>query len=306
MIAAAQNNNSSSVGLELLINFIKNEQLTYANFYQFDELLAITAYEYRKGRVSKEDIAEINTNFGQEFLENTLHGRGFLKPNGYPGDYLFLDRIYTNHTSNNPDYKIWDEYVQQNGAPNAVRNRKEYYKHLVSAKTKKANNINVLNIISGSGRELKELYENMPSKSIRTTCVEIDEEAIQFSKKLNKNHLERIEYISSNIFRYQTRDSFDIIWSAGLFDYLNDKAFIKLLKRFKEWLKKDGEIVIGNYNQAHNPSRDYLEVLGDWHLIHRTEAQLLELAKSAGFNSLQLQVKRMPDNVILYLHIQSL
>jgi len=157
-------------------------------------------------------------------------------------------------------------------------------------------------VISGSGRELAELYEN-ETKKIQTTCIEIDAEAIAFSKELNKTNLEHIEYVSSNIFRYQTNESFDFIWAAGLFDYLNDKAFVKLLKRFKEWQKSGGEIVIGNYNEAHNPSRDYMEILGDWHLIHRTEHQLLQLARDTGFKDHEIHVSRMPDNVILYLHI---
>ncbi|MEP3208275.1 MAG: class I SAM-dependent methyltransferase [Maribacter sp.] len=302
---ALRNSAYKSVGLKLLKEFIQNEQLSHDTFFQLDELLAITAYEYRKGRVSKEDIAEINAGFGSEFLQNTLHGRGYLKPNGYPGDYLFLDQIYTKHVSEDPRYGIWDEFVQQNGAPNAVRNRKAYYKHLVKTKANSTPNMHVLNIISGSGRELAELYDAGQAKNIHTTCVEIDTEAISFSKKLNKVNLEQITYIHSNIFRYQTKESYDFIWSAGLFDYLNDKAFVKLLMRFREWQKEGGEIVIGNYNEAHNPSRDYMEILGDWHLIHRTKEQLLQLARAAGFKDHQIHVSRMPDNVILYLHIHN-
>mgnify|MGYP000105681702 CR=1 FL=1 len=305
MIATLQKNTNTSIGLELLRQFIRNKELTLDNFYQLDELLAITSYEYQKGSVTKEEIRTLNQSFDQAFLENTLHGRGFLKPNGYPGDYLFLDKIYTNHVSTNQKYTVWDEYVQQNGAPDAVRNRKEYFKHLVKAKAKTHHQIDVLNIISGSGRELAEFYDEESSKNVRTTCIEIDEEAIVFSKELNKNHLEHIEYVSSNIFRYQTEKSYDFIWSAGLFDYLNDKAFVKLLIRFRDWQKKGGDIVIGNYNEVNNPSRDYMEILGDWHLIHRTEKQLLQLAVQAGFAADEIHVSRMPDNMILYLHIHT-
>lgn len=292
-----------SVGLQLLKDFIENEKLTHDNFFQLDELLAITAYEYRKGRISRADIAKLNSGFEKDFLESTIHGRGYLKPNGYPGDYLFLDHIYTKHVSIDPKYGIWDEYVQQNGAPDAVRNRKEYFKHLIRNKAKSAPSLQVLNIISGSGRELAELYDDKTAKNIHTTCVEIDKEAIAFSKKLNKTHLEQITYVNSNIFRYQTKEKYDFIWSAGLFDYLNDKAFVKLLQQFKKLQKKGGEIVIGNYNEAHNPSRDYMEILGDWHLIHRTEDELLQLARDAGYSEHEIYVSRMPDNVILYLHI---
>lgn len=306
MIAAIHSNENQSVGLELLKQFIENEQLSRTNFYQLNELLAITAYEYRQGRVSREEIVAVNSSFGKDFLENTLHGRGFLKPNGYPGDFLFLDRIYTNHISDNPKYKIWDEFVQQNGAPDAVRNRKEYFKHFAKSKSNSGKEINLLNVVSGSGRELAELYGKMLKlDNVKTTCVEIDEEAIKFSKELNKDHLRHIVYVNSNIFRYKTDETYDLIWSAGLFDYLNDKAFVILLKRFKAWQKKGGEIIVGNYNADHNPSRDYMEVLGDWHLIHRTEEQLLKLAGAAGFTDDEIHVNRMPDNVILYLHMNT-
>lgn len=303
MIAVLKNNINQSVGLDLLKQFIEEEQLTADNFFQLDELLAITSYEFQKGVFSKEAITSISTYFGNEFLKNTLHGKGFLKPNGYPGDFLFLDGIYTDHISSDPKYCIWDEYVQQNGASKAVRNRKEYFKNLVKAKKRSASKMKVLNIVSGSGRELAELYSDVSMKSIHTTCVEIDEKAIAFSKELNKTNLDCIEYINSNIFRYQTEESYDFIWAAGLFDYFNDKTFVKLLMRFATWQKKGGEIVIGNFNEAHNPARDYMEILGDWRLIHRTEEQLLQLARDAGFSENEIYVSRMPDNVILYLHI---
>ena len=304
MIAAVQNKRKISTGLELLTAFIEKKRLKRNNFFLLDELLSITANEYRQGRVSKQDIVELNSSFGYNFLQNTLHGRGYLKPNGYSGDYLFLDKIYTNHISDIPQYAIWDEYVQQSGAPSAVRNRKEYFKHFAKSRATSGKEVDILNVVSGSGRELAELYGKMlKHNNVMTTCVEIDKEAIEFSKKLNKNHLDYIQYVNSNVFRFKTEKTFDLIWSAGLFDYLNDKAFVVLLKRFKEWQRKGGEIIIGNYNAAHNPSRDYMEILGDWHLIHRTEEQLLKLARAAGFSEQQMHVNRMPDNMILYLHL---
>ena len=303
---ALQNNTTKSISLESLKKFIVNRHLARHNFRELDELLATVAYEYRRGRISKEDIAEINISFGEEFLKNTLHGRGFLKPNGYSGDYLFLDKVYTNHISKNPKYYIWDEYVHQNGAPNAVRYRKEYFKYVMRTKVKGCSELNILNVVSGSGRELLELYDSLsPDKKIISRCVEIDKQAIAFSKELNKNYLKNITYEHTNIFKYKNVHEHDIIWSAGLFDYLNDSAFVVLLNRFREWLKKEGEIIIGNFNENHNPSRDYMEILGDWHLIHRTEERLLKLAKQAGFGEHEIHVSRMPDNVILYLHLRS-
>ncbi len=304
MNVALKRYTNQETALELLKQFIQNQHLTKDSYHHLDGLLAEVNAELKNGTISKEDMVEIHSSFGKEFLENTLHGRGFLKPNGYPGDYLFLDGIYTNHTSTGSKYSVWDEYVQQHAAPNAVRNRKEYFKRLVRSKADMKPDLNILNVVSGSGRELKELYSALPATmNIKTTCVEVDGEAIEFSKELNKKYLDRIDYVHTNIFRYRNTNSYDLIWSAGLFDYLNDKAFIMLLKRFKEWQKNKGEIIIGNYNETYNPSRNYMEILGDWHLIHRTEEELLALAIKAGFEENQIQVKRLVDNVILYLHI---
>ncbi|WP_273568899.1 class I SAM-dependent methyltransferase [Maribacter halichondriae] len=287
-----------------LKQFIREERLNKDNFWQLDSMLFVINSELKKGTLTNDGISRIRSWFDSEFLRETIHGLGFMKPNGYPGDYLFLDRIYTRHISKNPKYGIWDEYVQQHAAPNAVRNRKAYLKKLVLEKAADNSRLNLLNVVSGSGRELFELYGQFQVKNVNTTCVEIDQGAINFSKRLNNEYLENINYVHSNVFKFRNNKTYDMIWSAGLFDYLNDKAFVFVLKKFKDWLSPRGEIIIGNYNEEYNPSRDYLEILGDWHLIHRTEAQLISLANEAGLDNCIVKVNRLEDNVILYLSLK--
>ncbi len=71
-----------------------------------------------------------------------------------------------------------------------------------------------------------------------------------------------------------------------LFDYFNDKTFVAILKKMKNWLKPGGEIVVGNFNDNHNPSRNYMEILGEWYLEHRSENTLKQLALKARFEEL--------------------
>lgn len=131
----------------------------------------------------------------------------------------------------------------------------------------------------------------------------MDPKAIEYAKTLTEQFLDKINFINKNIFRFQTDQKFDMIWSAGLFDYFNDKAFVSLLRRFKEWIKPCGEIIIGNFNEDHNPSRDYMEIFGEWYLNHRTESQLAELAIEAGYSEKNISIGREPENVNLFLHI---
>lgn len=231
----------------------------------------------------------------------SIMGHILTKPFGYPGDYHIIDRIYTRNLS--ALYPKWDHYSLENAAAQAVRNRKDYFKKAVR-KVLPAGGM-LLNVASGPSRDLFELYSEQDVADIRTTCVEMDSRAIEYAKALNGPYLDRVDFINETIFKFQTDEKFDLIWSAGLFDYFDDEAFVQLLVRFREWLQQEGEIIIGNFNQQHNPSRLYMELFGDWYLNHRSEDQLRHLAQEAGFKKDKVRVGREPENVNLFLHLNN-
>lgn len=286
--------------IEMLTQEIKSEK----DFDKLDNLISKISTDFKNGEISKEDISKINGSFGKDFLENTIQGYGLRKPFGYAGDFLMIDKIYTFHKSSIEKYQIWDEYFHRQSAPKAVRNRKEYLKKDIKSKIKNKQPLNLMNVASGPARDLFELYEENIGLNMNTVCIDMDEAAIKYAKKLNKKYLNQITFIHKNIFRHSENNKYDVIWSAGLFDYFNDKAFILILKKFKNWLNPDGEIIIGNFNKNHNPSRDYMELLGEWYLIHRTEIELKELAEKAGYKPENIRIGKEEENVNLFLHIK--
>ena len=164
--------------------------------------------------------------------------------------------------------------------------------------------IYLLNVASGPARDLAELYNEIDSNALlKTTCVEMDPNAIKYAQVLTQKFQNKIQFVRKNALRYSTDQKFDLVWSAGLFDYLEDRPFILLLKKMKNWCKNKSEIVIGNFNQDNNPSRDYMEIFGEWFLIHRTEEQLINLGVKAGFKESQMSIGRENENVNLFLHI---
>lgn len=291
--------------LKQIINNISKKKLSLDQFVLIDEALLNISKEFKLGNLTKEDISELNTCFGEEFLNNTIQGYGVRKPFGYAGDFLMIDKIYTFHKSENSQYKVWDDYFHLQSAPKAVRNRKEYFKKLVFDKLESKGKLELLNVASGPARDLFEVYENLRHpQNLISTCVEMDKSAIEYARKLNHKYLEYIHCEHKNVFRFNPEKKFDVIWAAGLFDYFNDKAFVMMLKNFKEWIKPDGEIIIGNFNESYNPSRAYMEIFGEWYLYHRTEEQLLNLAIESGFYSKQISVGKEIENVNLFLHIK--
>ena len=277
-----------------------------ADYYPvIDKMVAAVADMKRSGELTQHDLVTIQHFFGRSFLENTLHGMALLKQYGYAGDFMMIDKIYTGNTPENPFFRSWDNYFQNHAAPRAVRNRKTYFKELVGEKIATATSLKLLNVASGPGRDLLELYnEKVKDQQLETTCVEMDSHAIDYAGKLVNGYAANIKFINKNIFKFDTEEKFDLIWSAGLFDYFDNKAFVFVLKKFKNWINTGGEIVVGNFNHNHNPTREYMELFGEWYLHHRTAEELVELAKEAGFTESQLSVGHEEEKVNLFLHIK--
>ena len=60
---------------------------------------------------------------------------------------------------------------------------------------------------------------------------------------------------------------------------------------------------MGNFSES-NPSRAYMELLGDWHLEHRSPEKLRELGRRAGYSDQAMRVGSEPLGVNLFLHLE--
>lgn len=270
---------------------------------EFDEMTNLAnelAQQIRGNQLTHEEVQRLKKDCNFLHDHASIMGHIIAKPYGYAGDFHIIDRIYTNDSS--VRFPLWDKFSLSNSAAQAVRNRKDYFKQKIASNMPIGGAL--LNIASGPARDLYELYEENPGLELTTTCVEMDIKAIEYAMELNKNHLPKITFIQKNIFRFNTNDSFDIIWSAGLFDYFDDNMFVLLINKFRSWLKKDGEIIIGNFNENHNPSRAYMEIFGEWYLNHRSKDQLVQLAKQAGYEDKNICIACEPENVNLFLHLK--
>lgn len=235
---------------------------------------------------------------------NTMQGHAHIKPHGYSGDYEMIDKIYTQWKSNDPNLKLWDDFFHSQEAPIAVRNRKKYFINLVKTITQSSTQpINILNIGSGPARDVKEYYDIDKTSPVRFDCIEMDKKAIHYASSLCHEHIDKINFINKNIFRFKALKKYNLIWSAGLFDYFSDKQFISLLQRLKNNAVKNGCIVIGNFSN-NNPSKSYMEKFGSWFLNHRSKDELIELAIKSGIKIDSIRVTHEEKGVNLFLHVK--
>jgi SAM-dependent methyltransferase len=260
--------------------------------------------EIKSGKYNTKEIDSIREIFGEAYsTKKTLQGHVFVKPFGYSGDFEIIDKIYNNHVNLNVKFKKWDLFFQEQSAPKAVRNRKEYFKKFLSKRFNATNNLYVLNLACGPCRDVKELVNTCEKKSHEIHCIDYDKNALNYASKILEGCNFNVVLLNKNVLRFKPNLKYDVIWSAGLFDYLDKKTFIFLLNRLLNLLNKRGEIVIGNFHPR-NPTKNYMEALGRWTLLHRTEEELKNLAFSSGVDrNYTIKFNQEEEGVNLFMRI---
>ena len=258
--------------------------------------------EHLVGNISAIDLKLLQQGFGDECLRATLHGHSITKPYGYAGDFMIIDKIYREYTTPDKRFEKWDRFWQNSAATQAVRNRKAYFIKTITNRLEGKGKLDLLNVASGPARDLADLYACAGKGQVSTVCIEADSRAIAYAKELTSPFSEQIEFVEKNIFRYEADSTFDVVWSAGLFDYFDDRVFVKILRKFVRWANRGGEVIIGNFS-IHNPTRAFMELFGDWYLHHRSAEHLTNLAVQAGVEKTNIAIEREPEGVNLFLHI---
>jgi len=236
--------------------------------------------------------------------ENTLIGHGFVKPYGYPGDFSIIHNIYQVYVNPDPDYSNWDRFFQNQAGAQAVRNRKNYFlQYCRNLEDSCRKEIKVLILGCGPATDVNEYLEECPESRITFDLIDYDQTAINFARSQNEKFNGHIEYFRINVLRFKPYKSYDLIWSAGLFDYFRDKHFVYLVNKYRKYLTEGGEYIIGNFSHA-NPTKKLMEVLSDWYLNHRSRFDLLKVAIEAEADEEKIRIDSEELGVNLFLRIK--
>jgi SAM-dependent methyltransferase len=236
------------------------------------------------------------------FDQSLMHQRTRWKPMGYAGDYLVIDWIYTRKTAESGPGKMIDELFHMYEAAQAVRNRKDYFIRACAKLSKRKNsNIEILDLGCGSCRDVLEAHQ-ICSNGVQTHfhCVDQEPKAIEYARSLvlGTDAERHIQLDCGNVFRFQTSRQYDLIWSAGLFDYLSARAAALLIRKSWRHLKEGGRFIFGNFSPA-NPTRKGMELVSKWHLLHRTAEELIAICEESGvpYSSLEVESESLGINL---------
>ncbi|MFS4460525.1 class I SAM-dependent methyltransferase [Bdellovibrio sp. HCB2-146] len=243
--------------------------------------------------------------------------RAYFKPRGYAGDYEMMNHLYRNELVGKTLFdQCMHKYFVEESAGAAVKNRGYYLFDKISdlfARTPSEQPLKILSVASGPAMEqqifLKQRTEHY-NRPVQFTCLDSDEGSLKHAQRqlltLEKQLNSGFDFQFNNmairnvIARGLPEQGYDLIYSAGLFDYFTDQVARAAAAKMITSVKSGGRLIIGNFSKD-TLSASFMELVLDWHLIYRSEADLLRIFQGLGS---KIWVEQEPLGINLFVVIE--
>ena len=236
--------------------------------------------------------------FGALVDLSPIAARCFHKPRGYAGDFEMMNMLYRSESLGDTLFgRSLSRVLLDCDAGQAVRHRAHYLVGKITAAAGRGGPhrpARLLSVAAGPAMELQLILRKDPAL-LRTGRAEItllDQDAGALGharEQLEALAVQARAEVTLRSLNTSIRTviaeglpgSYDLIYSAGLFDYLTDRAARAAGVRLVAALAPGGTAVIGNFGLA-NPSRPMMELVADWPLLHRSASDLRRLFGDLG------------------------
>lgn len=243
------------------------------------------------------------------FLLSRLLERAFTKPRGYAGDYYTMELVYDNEADGAGRLGCYiDRWALELPSAQAVRNRRMLMAATIRETRPQADaGLLVTSLASGSARELFDVFTSPESAVGHATCIDLDYEALSFASRRAKaiGVTDRITFARDNVIDLaagsgRTRvPPQDLIYSAGLIDWLQDGEVEGLIDWMYDHLRPGGLAVLGNFDPA-DPDRSFLTNILEWPVVYRSEEDLRALFARTRFRDELVEIRHEDAKVQLF------
>lgn len=174
----------------------------------------------------------------------------------------------------------WFDFTTVGSMSLSVRYRQSLLHAMIDGIVSQNADYQILSVASGHCRELDESLVLNKRFSGKFLALDQDTESCNFVTSEYADHADgRIDVINQSVRTLlknglpDSQDRFHLIYSAGLYDYLDERVAGALTAPLLKMLRPSGKLVIANF-VPESQSRGYAAAFMDWHLIYRTPAQL--------------------------------
>lgn len=212
--------------------------------------------------------------------EDPMTRRSFEKPRGYAGDAVLLDYIYGIRT---PDpalslaRAVYDFAVERPAAEAVRRRRERIAERIDEIFEARQRPIRMLSIASGHLRE-GHLSDAVRSGHVdEFVAVDSDGLSCDVVRESFPGVTIRNLPFTKILREKELMEHFDFVYSAGLFDYLDERVGRLLTERMFAMLRPGGSLLLTNFLPT-VVDAGYMETYMGWDLIYRTREDLFDLA----------------------------
>lgn len=209
--------------------------------------------------------------------------RAFSKPRGYAGDAEMMDFIYGREDqrplpeSDLIGRRIFD-YTTLAPASEGVRARRAFVAAQIDRIAEARNRPHILSIASGHLREASVSVAVRRRRTGRFLALDADPlSAAEVARSYGPYGVETVTASFTRLLgRPRHRGEFDLVYSTGLFDYLNERTAKRLVSAMFQMLRPGGSLIVANFLPG---VRDvgYMETFMDWNLVYRSRSDMVDL-----------------------------
>ncbi len=245
------------------------------------------------------------------FYQSQLMYHATTKPRGYPGDYQMLISIYKGEAPSPGIGGYLDLYFLNTELGKGVPARMQCVtEFLVEEMELRSGDISILDVACGPCEEFAKhrMPLDLDHRNIEVSFLDYDKDALAYvennviAPRADRDHFRCIHY---NALRMRSAEPFidqfgkyDIIYSVGLCDYINNRLLIPMLRGWRETTNENGIVFIAFKDQALYDKNRYQWPV-DWHFLQRSQEDCLEILEKAGFDVDQVRVTRDETGVIM-------
>jgi SAM-dependent methyltransferase len=228
--------------------------------------------------------------------------RSVAKPRGYSGDALTMDLIYGSQAASHDSALAADIFAYELATQSchSVRGRRSFAARVLRDAVGRSGTA-VLALACG---HLREVDATLLAGMADDTCiVAMDNDAETLAALRRRISDARVVTCHANVaalVRGGTElGTFDLIYTLGLYDYLDQRIARALTRRLLRLLRPGGRLLVANF-APNLLDAGYMEAVMDWWLVYRDEAAMLDLASGCG-GDYHVDVYRDALEALVYL-----
>jgi hypothetical protein len=215
-----------------------------------------------------------------------MTGHAFARPRGYPGDAGLLDVIYRQPgapwTTSDPVAKCVTAAAHAAPAARSVRERRMILADAIDDTAVRIQRPAILSLACGHLREVEWSLALAQGAVGRFVAADQDRDSLaSVARDYGARFpvIEPLELSVRDVLRGggDSLGGFDLVYAAGLYDYLPEPVARNLTERLFAMLNDGGRLLIGNYGDGLLDTA-YMEAIMNWPLIWRGPVVLEALA----------------------------